>query len=56
MNVFKFPIPKWNEKEGGPYITQGVTIIKSPETGLRNAGMYRLMVQDAQHLGILAAQ
>ena len=55
-DLSKFPIPTWNEKDGGPYITQGVTIIKNPETGVRNVGMYRLMVHDNQSLGILAAQ
>ena len=55
-DLFKFPIPTWNEKDGGPYITQGTTIIKNPETGVRNVGMYRLMVHDSQNIGILAAQ
>jgi UbiD family decarboxylase len=56
VDLTRFPIPTWNEQDGGPYITQGVTIIKNPETGVRNVGMYRLMVHDGQSLGILAAQ
>ena len=55
-DLLKFPIPTWNEKDGGPYITQGITIVKDPETGVRNVGMYRLMVHDGQNLGILAAK
>jgi UbiD family decarboxylase len=56
VDLFKFPIPTLNEKDGGPYITQGTTIIKNPETGVRNVGMYRLMVHDSRSIGILAAQ
>ncbi|HUJ89756.1 MAG TPA: UbiD family decarboxylase [Syntrophorhabdales bacterium] len=50
------PIPTLNEKDGGPYITQATTIIRNPETGVRNVGMYRLMVHDGQSIGILAAE
>ena len=56
VDLFKFPIPTWNEKDGGPYITQGTTIIQNPETGVQNVGMYRIMVHDEKHVGILAAQ
>ncbi len=54
VDLFSFPIPTWNEKDGGPYITQGTAIVKDPETGVRNVGVYRLMVHDGQNLGILA--
>lgn len=47
------PIPVWNEKDGGPYITMTCVIHRDPETGTRNAGTYRLMVHDRQTLGIL---
>jgi UbiD family decarboxylase len=56
VDLFKFPIPTWNEKDGGPYITLGAAIMKDPETGIRNVGLYRLMVHDGQNIGILSAQ
>lgn len=51
-----FPIPIWNEKDGGPYITMPCAISKDPETDDRNCGIYRLMVrEDRKSTGILAA-
>jgi len=52
----EFPIPVWNEKDGGPYITMPCVISKDPETGERNCAIYRLMVrEDRKSTGILAA-
>ena len=55
-DLFKFPIPTWNDKDGGPYITLGIAIVKDPDTGVRNMGVYRHMVHDGQNIGILAPQ
>lgn len=55
-DLTKFPIPTWNEKDAGPYITLGSTVVKDPETGVRNVGLYRHMVHDGQNVGILAAE
>lgn len=55
-NLGEFPIPVWNEKDGGPYVTMPCVISKDPETGERNCGIYRLMVrEDGKSTGILAA-
>ncbi len=54
VNLFQLPIPTWNDGDGGPYITFPCHISKDPDTGLRNAGMYRAMVHDERTLGILA--
>lgn len=51
----KFPIPVWNELDGGPYITLPVVISRDPETGKRNAAMYRMQVHDRNTVGILMA-
>lgn len=56
VNLFDLPIPIWNELDGGPFITQGTTIVKDPETGQRNVGLYRLMVHNKNSTGICAAQ
>ena len=52
----EFPIPTWNERDSAPYITMPCVISKDPETGVRNCGIYRLMVrEDWNSTGILAA-
>lgn len=49
------PIPLWNEKDGGPYLTLACVISKDPDTGERNCAIYRLMVhEDRRSTGILA--
>ena len=55
VNLFEFPIPIWNEKDGGHYITAPCVISKDPETGVRNMAAYRLMVHDPRTTGILMA-
>ncbi|MFQ5850321.1 MAG: UbiD family decarboxylase [Candidatus Binatia bacterium] len=54
VDLFQLPIPLWNERDGGHYITFPCQISKDPETGIRNAGMYRAMAHDKKSLGILA--
>lgn len=56
VNLSEFPIPLWNEKDGGHYITMPCVISKDPETAQRNCGIYRMMVhEDWRSTGILAA-
>ncbi|MDP6558971.1 MAG: UbiD family decarboxylase [Candidatus Binatia bacterium] len=54
-DLMKFPIPIWNEFDGGPFITLPCHISKHPVTGARNAAMYRGQVHDSKTIGILAA-
>ncbi len=53
-NLYDFPIPTFNEKDGGPYITMGAVIYKNPDTGSRNVGIYRLMIHDSRSTGLCA--
>ncbi|MDG6999484.1 MAG: UbiD family decarboxylase [Nitrososphaerota archaeon] len=47
IDLFKFPSPKWHEADGGRYIgTGGAVITRDPETGVINAGTYRMMVHE----------
>jgi 4-hydroxy-3-polyprenylbenzoate decarboxylase/2,5-furandicarboxylate decarboxylase 1 len=46
------PNPFYNELDGGPYITLGIIISKSPKTGIPNASMYRLQVKGSNRGGI----
>lgn len=46
------PILKFNEKDGGKYITAGLTIVKDPDTGTQNVGLYRHQVQSKDEIGL----
>jgi len=52
VDLRKLPIITSCEKDSGPYITIGVTLVKDPETGFVNAGVYRHLVHDKKVLGI----
>jgi 2,5-furandicarboxylate decarboxylase 1 len=52
VNLLDLPIPLFYEKDGGHYITAPLVITNDPETGVRNASVYRLMVHDNRTLGI----
>ncbi len=45
------PITVHNELDAGRYISAGVTIVKDPDTGALNGGIYRLQVQGKAQLG-----
>lgn len=53
VNVLKFPVPWWNEQDGGRYIgTWHQVVTKDPETGWTNVGTYRMMVHEPNLCGI----
>jgi len=52
VDIGKLPLLKYHEKDGGRYITCGYEIMKDPDTGVRNAGVYRLMLQTKNEMGI----
>jgi 4-hydroxy-3-polyprenylbenzoate decarboxylase len=53
VNMLKFPVPRWHEKDGGRYIGTGCLVItRDPDTGWINAGTYRVMVHDERHLAV----
>ena len=51
-DLTKLPIPTSCEKDSGPYITIGVLMVKDPDTGLRNMGIYRHLVHGKQLLSV----
>jgi 2,5-furandicarboxylate decarboxylase 1 len=53
VDLTKLPVPLWNQKDGGSYLTLSCHITKDPQ-GNRNVGIHRNMVHDAKTLGILA--
>ena len=47
IDLFKFPVPKWHEPDGGRYIgTANSVMTRDPDTGEMNLGTYRIMVHD----------
>ncbi|MBI3078684.1 MAG: UbiD family decarboxylase [Deltaproteobacteria bacterium] len=45
------PIPVHNELDSAPYISSGLAIVKDPDSGRQNVGIYRHEVQGPQQLG-----
>jgi 2,5-furandicarboxylate decarboxylase 1 len=52
IDVRTLPILTYHEKDAGRYITCGMEILRDPDTGVRNAGIYRLMIHDRDTFGI----
>lgn len=55
VNLLEFPVPYIHASDGGRYIgTWHITVCKDLETGWTNWGMYRHMLHDRNHIGMLA--
>lgn len=53
VDISKFPAPKWHEHDGGRYIGTGcIVITQDPDEGWVNLGTYRVMVHDAETVGL----
>ena len=50
VDLTKLPIMRYTDKDGGRYIASAVSIIKDPQTGVRNMCFHRLMLKDKNHL------
>jgi len=56
IDLFRFPVPKWHEKDGGRYIGTGdMVITRDPEAGWVNAAPYRMMVHEPDVLSLYIA-
>ena len=45
IDLFEFPVPRWNRRDGGRYIcTMQGTVTADPDTGRLNVGIYRGMI------------
>lgn len=56
VNLYELPVVTHNEKDAGPYVTAGAMVVRDPDTGIRNVGVYRHMVHDRNKLGIHMAE
>jgi 4-hydroxy-3-polyprenylbenzoate decarboxylase len=53
VDLTRFPVPRWHEKDGGPYFGTGCTIITmDPEERWVNVGTYRAQLHDARTTGV----
>ena len=44
VDLYKFPIPRLHDRDGGRYLTSHVVMVRDPETGSTNWGIYRLKI------------
>ncbi len=53
IDLFKFPVPKWHELDGGRYIgTDDLVVTRDPEENWVNVGTYRIMLHGRDHMGL----
>jgi 2,5-furandicarboxylate decarboxylase 1 len=52
VDVDELPICTYHEKDAGKYITAGLAVMRDPETGINNVGIYRHMVHEKNLLGV----
>ncbi|HUY18071.1 MAG TPA: UbiD family decarboxylase [Candidatus Binataceae bacterium] len=51
IDLYDFPAPRWHHLDGGRYIgTLGCAVMKDPETGQQNVGIYRSRIVDRDKL------
>ncbi|HWP22628.1 MAG TPA: UbiD family decarboxylase [Candidatus Binatia bacterium] len=56
VDLFQFPVPKWNPLDGGRYIMTSATVVtRDPDTGTLNGGTYRGMITGKNTIGVLLA-
>jgi 4-hydroxy-3-polyprenylbenzoate decarboxylase/2,5-furandicarboxylate decarboxylase 1 len=54
VDLNALPLPVYSEKDGGAYVTVGLTISNDPADGRRNASVYREMRVDSRHLAVMS--
>jgi 2,5-furandicarboxylate decarboxylase 1 len=52
INAFDLPLLTYHELDAGAYITCAFEVMRDPDSGVRNAGIYRLMRQGRDEFGI----
>jgi 2,5-furandicarboxylate decarboxylase 1 len=56
VDLTRLPLVTHNEKDIAPYLTAGAMVIRDPETGIRNVGVYRHMLQGKNQIGVHLAE
>lgn len=52
VDLGELPVCQYHEHDSGKYITAGLGLMRDPETGTENIGIYRHMVHSRNELGI----
>lgn len=52
IDVTELPACVYHEKDAGKYITAGLAVMRDPDTGITNVGIYRHQVQGKDQLGV----
>ncbi|MGH3758321.1 UbiD family decarboxylase [Actinophytocola sp.] len=56
VDLLRFPVPRWHDKDGGRYIGTGDAVIcRDPDGGWVNIGTYRVMVVDERRVCVYTA-
>jgi UbiD family decarboxylase len=57
IDLFKIPVPKWHEHDGGYYIGTGcMVIMKDPDSGWINYAAYRVQAHDKAVASVMASK
>jgi UbiD family decarboxylase len=57
VDLDQLPAPRWHAEDGGRFVgTLGVVIVKDPDTGTRNMGIYREQIHGRNRMGLNATQ
>lgn len=51
VNLFDYPIPRFNVNDGGPFINKTSLTTKDPDSDWVNVGMYRMQILDKNKTG-----
>ncbi len=56
VDLYQFPVPKWNPLDGGRYIMTSASVVTmDPETHVLNVGTYRGMISTKNTISVLLA-
>ena len=56
VDLRRLPAFTHHASDAGPYISGGAMVVRDPETGIRNVGMYRHWIRGERNLGIHLAE
>jgi UbiD family decarboxylase len=57
IDIFKIPVPRWHEHDGGYYIGTGdMVIMRDPDTGWINYGAYRVQAQSRNAATVMCSK
>ena len=56
VDIRELPICTYHEKDSGAFITAGMALMKDPDTGINNIGIYRHEVHDKNLLGVQVSE